>query len=387
MKKSIRILAVIIITAFFIFYINNRREQKDYESRGIFISYVEYLKYFHNKSDDVIKSEIDKIVMECNENSINTIYLHVRPFSDSIYNSKLFPFTHTISGIQGKEINFDVLKYFIEKSHSRDIKVHAWINPYRISNQTDISSISKDNPAYKWLNTNHVKVIEDKGIFYNPASNEVKELIVAGVIEVAENYDIDGILFDDYFYPDDTIDLESYKEVEGNISLQDYRLSQVNELISKVYKKIKETKPNVLFGISPDGNITNNYEKHYADVKTWLEEDGYIDYIMPQIYYGFFHQTKPFIKTINEWNDLIKNKVKLIPALALYKSGEIDNYAGSGKNEWIEYNNIIKKQLQVSRNINNYYGFSLFRYDFLVNNMNNENLNHEVNNFLSLFPK
>lgn len=323
--------------------------------------------------------------MNSKKNYINRIFLQVRPFSDSIYNSDIFPYSHTISGYQGKSIQFDVLDYFIKRAHKENIKIHAWINPYRISNDTDIAFISKINPAYKWLNTNHIKIIDNKGIYYNPASSEVKKLVTDGVVEIIENYDVDGILFDDYFYPDDTIDLENYKEVENTISLEDFRLSQVNELISNVYKKIKELNPRVLFGISPDGNIDNNYEKHYADVKKWLSDDNYIDYIMPQIYYGFLHQTKPFIETINEWNNLIKNNVELIPVLSLYKSGEIDSYAGSGGNEWVENDNIIKKQIQVSRNLSNYVGFSLFRYDFLVKNNKSVNLQNEIDGFRSLF--
>lgn len=373
MKNFLKVTAVIIITAFFIYLVNNDEQESKKETKGIFISYIEYLDYFQGESSDSIQTEIKKMVKECKKNYINTIYLHVRPFSDSIYDSKIFPFTHTISGIQGKDIDIDILKYFIDEAHNEDIKLHAWINPYRISNQTDINLLSKDNPGYKWLNTNHVKIIEDKGIYYNPASNEVKELILSGVVEIVENYNIDGILFDDYFYPDDTIDLENYKEVENTISIKDYRLSQVNQLISTIYKKIKEIKPNVLFGISPDGNIDNNYQDHYADVKTWLKDDDYIDYIMPQIYYGFNHQTKPFIKTLNEWNELVKNKSELIPVLALYKVGKQDGYAGKGINEWLENDGIIEKQIKVLQKTKNYHGFSLFRYKFIQNNTKSVN--------------
>jgi len=379
MYRFIKYLAVIIITAFFMFVISQSDKDKKFEeSRGIFISYVEYLNYFHEKDSQKIKKEIDNIISKLVNNYINRVYLHVRPFSDSIYKSNIFPFSHTVSGTQGKNINFDVLDYFIKQAHDKNIEVHAWINPYRVSNYTDISFLSKENPAYKWLNTNHVKIVEGKGIYYNPASSEVKKLIIDGVEEIVMNYEVDGILFDDYFYPDDKIDLENYEEVKNTISLEDFRLSQINELVSGVYKSIKEIKPNILFGISPDGNIDNNYEIHYADVRKWLSEDGYIDYIMPQIYYGFFHDTKPFIEVINEWNSLIKNDVKLNVALALYKSGEFDAYAGSGINEWTENSNIIGKQIQISRNISNYIGFSLFRYDFLVESDKNIMLQDEV---------
>lgn len=386
MKKIIIYFAVIFITAFLLFSINRKNKNYYYnESRGIFLSYIEYLEYFQGKDCNNIKKQIDNIMVELKHNYINRIYLQVRPFSDSIYNSNIFPFSHTISGVQGEDIGLDVLDYFLKVAHKENIEIHAWINPYRISNYTDISFLSEDNPAFHWLKTNHVKIIEGKGIYYNPASSEVKELIINGVIEIVKKYDVDGILFDDYFYPDNTIDLDNYKEVENTISLTDFRLSQVNELVSNIYKKIKEINSDILFGISPDGNINNNYDDHYADVKKWISEDGYVDYIMPQIYYGFIHESKPFIATINEWNNLIKNKVKLIPALALYKSGESDLYAGSGINEWVEEDDIIKKQIQVSRNMSNYIGFSIFRYDYLIRNQKSVNLQNEIYNFQSLF--
>lgn len=381
MKKKIvhicLIAVIIVITAFFIHY-NKVPIMKEEEERGIFISYIEYTKYFDNKNKEEIKLEIENMISTIKEYGFNFIILQVRPFSDAIYPSNIFPSSWTVVSEEGKKLPLDILDYFIKIAHQNGIELHAWINPYRIRNDTDTSKISKENPAYSWLGTNHVKVIENKGIYYNPASKEVENLIIRGVEEIVTNYDVDGIHMDDYFYPDDTIDLENFEEFKNTISLTDYRLSNINHLIKSIYQKIKEINPQVLFGISPDGNIENNYEHHYADVKTWLQEEGYIDYIMPQIYYGFFNENKPFIQTLNEWKNLIKTDIKLIPALALYKVGTIDDYAISGKNEWIEHSNIITNQIKVLRNQKKIDGYSLFRYDYLVN---------EENKFLKLEQK
>lgn len=392
MTKRICYSVVIIITAFFICFsfVKNNLEQKKntplmIETRGIFISYIEYMKYFQNKEPNEIKKEINKMIDVIKKNHLTCIYLQVRAFSDSIYHSDIFPFSHTITGIQEDKFSLDILEYFVQVAHKNKLKIHAWVNPYRISNQTDSSFLSSSNPAYQWLNTNHVKIIENKGIYYNPASNPVKELIVQGIKEIIDNYEVDGILLDDYFYPDNTIDLENYKEVENTISITDFRLSQVNELIFNIYQTIKTKDKNILFGISPDGNIENNYTTHYADIKKWLKEDGYIDYIMPQIYYGFLHDKKPFIKTVNEWKESIHNNTKLVIALSLYKAGVEDYYAGSTKNEWVNNSNIIKKQIQVIRQIPKCNGFSFFRYDFLLENQTNDNLQKEIENYNSLF--
>lgn len=392
MIKKICYSVVIIITAFFIYllFIKNNVDQKGntkstIETRGIFISYIEYMKYFQSKDPNEIRKEINKMIEVIKKNHLTCIYLQVRAFSDSIYYSNIFPFSHTITGIQGDRAPLDILEHFIQVAHQNGLKIHAWVNPYRVSNQTDASFLSSTNPAYKWLNTNHVKIIKNKGIFYNPASDPVKKLIVQGIKEIITNYEVDGILLDDYFYPDCTIDLEDYKKVENTISITDFRLSQVNELISNIYQIIKEKDKNILFGISPDGNIENNYTTHYADIKKWLKEDGYIDYIMPQIYYGFLHDTKPFIRTVNEWKELVHNNTKLVIALSLYKAGVQDLYAGNTKNEWIDSSDIIKKQIQVIRQISNYSGFSLFRYSFLLDNQTNSNLQKEIKNYNSLF--
>ena len=152
----------------------------------------------------------------------------------------------------------------------------------------------------------------------------------------------------------------------------------MQELIKNTYKTIKEYDKDILFGISPEGNLENNYNNHYLNIEKLLTGDRYLDYIMPQIYFGFDNSSKPFKKTIDEWNNLIKNDVDLIPALAFYKSGKIDKYAKDGINEWVDNTDIIKREVEYSRKINNYTGFSLFRYNSIFdgNNSSKEELNN-----------
>ena len=381
--KNVFLLAVILMFTAFIIERNRIKITPKEETRGIYVSYIEHTNHLSNKNKNDIKSEIKNMIKTIKEYKFNLVIIQVRPFSDSIYNSKIFPTSWTVAKAEGEELEIDILDYFIKIAHQNDIKVHAWVNPYRISNTTDISKIDEENPAYKWLNTNNVKVITDKGIYYNPASSEVIELIVDGIEEIITNYDVDGIHLDDYFYPDDTIDINDYEQYKNEISLSDYRLKNTNKLIKAIYQKVKEVDSNILFGISPEGNIENNYNKNYADVKTWLQEEGYIDYIMPQIYYGFFNEAKPFIETVNEWHSLIKNDVTLIPALALYKTGTIDEYAKSGKEEWINNSNTITNQIKIIRNIEEVAGYSLFRYDYLLKT-DNTNLILEQKNLKKL---
>lgn len=354
----------------------------DLEIRGVYISYLEYLTYFKDNSLAINKAYINKMLDNLQSININTIFLHVSPFSDSIYNSKIFPYSYTLSGVEGKNPGMDYLEYFLKESKKRKIKVHAWINPYRISLTNDINLLSKDNPAYTLLNTNSVK-ITNNGIYYNPASSYVTSLILKQVYELISNYDIAGIHFDDYFYPDNTIDLENYNEYKTknnvDISLKDYRLNIINSLIKNVYKLIKDYNSNLIFSIAPDGNINNNYVYHFADIKTWLLDDNYVDLILPQVYYGFNNQYKPFINTLNEWHDLIKNNSKIVPVLAFYKVGTLDNMAGTGINEWLDNSYIINRQINYAKTLEKYHGYVLFRYDFLFNkNLINEKSFEEI---------
>lgn len=398
MKKLIVVVTIFVVITFFVMEHKLAKKEKDEvpvsltmddEKRALFISYIELEEYIKDKDNKTSKENIIKILDDMKNNQFNMAILHVRPFSDAIYESKIFPYSSYVSKEEGVAPGYDVLKYFIEEAHKRNIELHAWINPYRVRNTTSTSDISKDNPAFQYLNTNHVKVIEGKGIFYNPASKEVTNLIVSGIEELVINYDVDGIHFDDYFYPDDTIDLENYQEYltgGGTLSLSDYRLNNTKEMIKQVYDKIKSIKPNVSFGISPEGNIHNNYDTNYIDTKKLLSEEGYLDYIMPQIYFGFENEVMPFIETVNMWNALIKvPTIKLIPALGVYKSGKEDGYAKSGSKEWVENNDIIKKQIVTIRTLNHYQGFSLFRYSYLFNEeYKTDSLVNEKENLLSV---
>lgn len=348
---------------------NNEFKEEIKEYRIIYISYLEYFSNFYGNSKTINQSKIDKMIDNIKELDFNTIMLHVSPFSDSIYNSSILPYSYTLTGKEGKYPGFDYLEYFIKKAHSKNISIHAWLNPYRVSFSSDINKLSHDNPAYKLRDTNSIG-INKNGIYFNPTSEIVKDLIVKEIMEIINNYDVDGIHFDDYFYINYDVDKEdynNYKNNGGTLNLNEFRMSHVNDLIKRVYHTIKEKNKNILFSIAPDGNINNNYKYHYADVKTWLKEDGYIDIIMPQIYYGFENEYSPFDKVLDNWIKLNENNVTLIPTLAIYKCGIIDQDAGSGKKEWINNNDIINREVNLIRS-KQLLGFSLFRYDFIFNN-------------------
>ncbi len=383
MKTKILVLFVFLLVAY-LFFIPvkdyERKALKKEEKRGVFISYMELQKYLKGKDIKTAKANINKMISALKSNKFNMIILQVRSFSDAIYESQYFPWSMVISENEGEAYHFDVLAYFIEKAHKNNIELHAWINPYRIRTNNDVSTISSKNPAYNLLETNDVD-ISDNGIYYNPASSNVQKLILDGIEEILENYQVDGIHFDDYFYPNLDIDNENYLEYSkhNDISKDKYHLLMVNNLVKETHKLTK--KHNVVFGISPEGNIENNYSKNQADVYTWAKSNEYVDYLMPQIYYGFQNEAAPFYNVLKKWDNLVKESdVKILPALAFYKSDQEDLYAKNGKYEWIENDDIIMRQVLLSRNMQSYAGFALFRYDSIFKEEVTEVVNSEIKN-------
>ncbi|HIT37279.1 MAG TPA: family 10 glycosylhydrolase [Candidatus Onthousia faecipullorum] len=360
---------------------------KTEEKRAVFISYIELGNNIRGKDESTMKKTIDNMLDTAKSYGFNMIILQVRSFSDAIYKSSIYPSSRSVVNTEGEVLPFDILKYFIKVAHQKDLELHAWINPYRISNTKDINLISTSNPAYNMLNSTDVEVM-DNGIYYNPASSKVESLILDGIEEIITNYDVDGIHFDDYFYPDSsTIDSNEYNkalEKDRNLSLQEFRLNVISSLVKKTYNLIKDYDKEILFGISPDGNIENNYNSNYVDTITFVTKEGYLDYIMPQVYYGFLNSIKPFEETIKSWNNLITIDIDLIPALAFYKSGNVDKYAKEGVNEWIEYNNIISREVMLSRSLSNYSGFAIFRYDSIFGNNLTENAFLEKENLKNI---
>jgi len=306
---------------------------------GTWINYNEIYEIITTSENyKSLENEILNIIISLKQQKINTIFLHVRAFDDAFYKSIIFPKSKYCPD---KHFEYDILDIFVKICHRNNIYLHAWINPYRLQS----SNYSCNTFATDLLNNNPEHIIKSENVwYYNPASPIVQKHIISGIKEIIENYDVDGIHFDDYFYPQ--VDFIDYFYKNDSISEKEFRTSAVNSLISAVYKTIKSYNDKLIFSISPSGDINKNINECYADVLHWCKNDGYIDYIIPQIYYGFEHEIFPFKETVLEWIDLVNDKTKLIIGLAAYKIGEEDKYAGSGIKEWINDSNVILKQIE-----------------------------------------
>ncbi|MEG2203750.1 MAG: family 10 glycosylhydrolase, partial [Oscillospiraceae bacterium] len=293
-----------------------------------------------------------------------------RPFGDALYASDIFPWSYVLTGEEGNDPGYDPLAIMVQKAQEHGLRIEAWINPYRVRAKGSPKAICAENPVNAYLKSGSNAVIRyDGGTYYNPASQAARDLITEGVIEIIKNYAVDGIHFDDYFYPTtdaafDASDYRAYRSSGGSMALADWRRENVNKLVRQVYAAVKQEKSSVLFGISPQARIDTNYNVQYADVGKWLSGSGYVDYICPQIYFGFEHDTAPYSTLLDSWNQMAKGSgVDLYVGLAVYKCGVADGGAGSAKNEWINTDAMLEHQVEEARGKSAYAGFVLYRYD------------------------
>ena len=214
-----------------------------------------------------------------------------------MYPSQYFPWSKFASGKQGKNPGYDPLAYAVQAAHQRGLQLHAWINPYRITGYLNrYSDLCASNPAIAWAkdgdSSNDRWVLCQNGeYYYNPAIPQVRQLIIDGVKEIVTNYEVDGIHFDDYFYPttDAAVDAVQFA-ASGAADLAAWRRQNVTALVAKVHRTVKAADPTLRFGISPQGNPDNDLDQQYSDVTAWLAaggEEKVIDYLCPQVYWGY----------------------------------------------------------------------------------------------------
>ena len=338
------------------------------EMRGVWVSYLDWNGWA--KDEAGYKKAMDQTLDLCVQKGLNTVFLQVRPDGDAMYPSQYFPWSKFASGTQGKNPGYDPLAYAVQAAHQRGLQIHAWINPYRITGYLNrYSDLCASNPAIAWAkdgdSSNDRWVLCQNGeYYYNPAIPQVRQLIIDGVKEIVTNYEVDGIHFDDYFYPnlDDSktetwFDYPEYQASGTSLSVAAWRRNNVNELVKGVYSAVKSIRPQASFGISPEGYLQNLRKdtRQFTDVDTWMTQSGYVDYLMPQIYWGFEAKQNgqaagyAFTNCLNEWVTLKKKgNVKLYVGLALYKTGT-DAADGNEVPEWQRYHDIMKREVQAGR--------------------------------------
>lgn len=337
MKKFIAILAVLCLAASCSAFAQD--EGGGEFLRGVWVSSVANLDYPSKSglSDYQLKAEADKIISSCAEMGMNAIFLQVRPCADALYNSSIFPKSVFLTGKSSYEsLSFDPLAYFVSEAHKRNIQVHAWLNPYRVTRlgEKEYSAFSPDSPQRR--HPEYLLKASDGNYFFNPALQEVRDLITSGVTEIIQNYDVDGIHFDDYFYPEGSYDDSAQFNASGSGDVNAWRLENVNALVRQVHDAVKALDPSISFGISPRGVWANNYEDArgsatrgggslnsvYCDSLRFIGE-GWVDYICPQIYWSIGFSAADYSILVPWWSKAVRGtNVKLYIGMADYRAAD-----------------------------------------------------------------
>lgn len=348
------------------------------EIRGVWIASVFNIDFPSRTDLDAwkLRDEIDDILDNCEMYGLNTIFFQVRPSCDALYESKLFPVSKNLSSTG--RLTIDPLEYMVSQAHLRGISVHAWVNPLRVTVTRDSeSSLPAESPAVlhpEWT----VKYADGK-LYFNAGLPEVRDFISEGVKEIVEGYDVDGVVFDDYFYPYPTDgaqfdDSDSYAEYGSDYeNIGDWRRDNINRLIQSCSAAVKSADPSCLFGVSPGGvwqndNGTNDgspsagfetYTSLYCDSIAWIR-GGYIDYISPQLYWQCSSNATPFGELVKWWNRMLDGSgVELVVSHAAYRYEEGD---------WSDPYGEMERQITLSRELLSYRGSMFYGYDELASN-------------------
>jgi len=288
------------------------------------------------------KAELLAILDRAAQLKLNAIILQVRPACDALYASQIEPWSEYLTGTMGKAPQpiYDPLAFAVEEAHRRGLELHAWLNPYRARHENAKSPISANH-----ISKTNPQLVRKYGNFLwlDPGEKEVQDYSLSVVMDVLKRYDVDGIHFDDYFYPyavhgSDGNDLDfpdeaSWKKfgVGGKLSRDDWRRENVNTFVRRVHESIKASKPWVKFGISPFGiwrpghpsqiKGFDAYDKLYADARKWLL-NGWVDYFVPQLYWAIEPKAQSFPVLLNWWNEQNPKQRHIWPGMSTTKVRE-----------------------------------------------------------------
>ena len=258
------------------------------EWRAVWVSYLEWAAMDFS-TEDAFRAGVVQLLDNCTGLGLNTVLAQVRPFGDALYRSTLFPWSHLCTGVQGQDPGFDPLDVLLTEAHARGLSLEAWVNPYRLRSSASMPPAIVENSL---LNTHPEWVCTvNEGAYLNPAIPEAADYVVQGVAELVQNYAVDGIHFDDYFYPttDPSIDAAQFA-ASGETDLTAWRRANVTRLVKAAHDAVKAADPTLRFGVSPQGNPDNDRNEQYTDLSVWLTASGadaVVDYLCPQIYWGY----------------------------------------------------------------------------------------------------
>lgn len=326
----------------------------------MWVSYIELNTLLSGTTPDQAAAALDGLLDDCVAYGMNAVIFHVRANSDAYYASDYFSPAAAVESLLAA--GFDPLAYAVTAAHARGLRLHAWVNPFRVG-RDPTKAVCEDT------------FVSGDVTYYIPSSATVQTLILNGIRELVSRYDIDGVQFDDYFYPaglsaetPEPFEQEAfaaYQQAGGTGQVSDWRRLHVDSLLTAVYGLVHR-RAGCVFGISPAFDVQKNAQSFYADLLTWIRSPGYVDYICPQIYVGLEHETAPYQRVLDEWSAYPRDpSVRLYVGLAVYKIGlSSDPYAGAGAAEWAQHTDRLASMVRLARENGQVSGLLFYSYSY-----------------------
>ena len=363
--------------------------QADGELRGVWFAYYDWEAM--PREEEAFRQAAASVMDRLRELGMNAVFLHVHSHSDSYYlRSSYFPASLYAFGTMGEPLSFDPLAIMIEEAHARQISVHAWLNPYRITSNSEERTnvtwqdIPEDSLVRQWRNSpeHERSILKYNDLYFlNPAREEVKQLLTDTITELVSEYSVDGVHFDDYFYPSinsgyegSAFDTPEYEASGSDLSLADWRRENVTDLLRRIHAAVREVDPRLVFGVSPAGNLDNlrSSSMYFTDIDGWLAAEGCVDYIMPQLYWGFEasdgsggRASWAFENNLSRWMGLDRaDGIALYIGLPLFRTGSDTTFKGN-ESEWYSSDDIIARMIRCCREQEAVEGFVIFDYEDL----------------------
>ncbi|GAA3833131.1 family 10 glycosylhydrolase [Sphaerisporangium flaviroseum] len=337
--------------------------------RGVWIATVHNVDWPSKTGLDPARQQAEyiKVLDNAVKRNLNAVFVQVRPASDAFYKSPYEPWSQWLTGTPGRDPGWEPLPFLIAEAHKRGLEFHAWFNPYRAADKDDLSKLPADHPARlhpEW-------VVKHEGrAYYNPGLPAVRAHTVKVIKDVVQRYDVDGVHFDDYFYPypgrgTKFADAAAFTKYGKGKALADWRRDNVNQLVAQVGKAVHEVKPYVKFGISPFGIWRNKssdpsgsdtkglsaYDAIYSDARAWIKA-GSVDYVMPQLYWPRGFAVADYAKLVPWWANAVKGTgVHLYIGQALYRVGAKDVAAWTKSGELPAHLTLNRKHPEVQGDV------------------------------------